>query len=277
MLPDPASIRADVARALEEDVGSGDLTAGLVESAPASARVICREPAVLAGQAWFEESFRQVEPSVSIHWSLADGQRLAVDQEVCRIQGPAPALLTAERTALNFLQTLSGVATTTAAYVEAVAGTGTRILDTRKTLPGLRRAQKYAVTCGGGHNHRMGLYDAILIKENHIAAAGSIAAVLQRARELHPRVGIEIEVEDLAQLEQALAAGARRILLDNFDLESLRRAVALTAGRARLEASGGVDLERVREIARTGVDDISVGAITKNLRSVDFSMRFDVS
>ncbi len=196
---------------------------------------------------------------------------------MCRIQGPAPALLTAERTALNFLQTLSGVATTTAAYVEAVAGTGTRILDTRKTLPGLRRAQKYAVTCGGGHNHRMGLYDAILIKENHIAAAGSIAAVLQRARELHPRVGIEIEVEDLAQLEQALAAGARRILLDNFDLESLRRAVALTAGRARLEASGGVDLERVREIARTGVDDISVGAITKNLRSVDFSMRFDVS
>lgn len=276
MRPDAQWIRADVARALEEDLGSGDLTAGLIDpAATASARVICRQQAVLAGRAWFEESFLQLDAAIDIQWELEDGGRLEPGMTLCRLRGRAASLLSGERTALNFLQTLSGVATATAAYVAAVAGTGARILDTRKTLPGLRRAEKYAVTCGGGHNHRMGLYDAILIKENHIAAAGSIEAVLAKARALHPEVEIEIEVEDLAQLEAALAAGARRVLLDNFDLDDLRRAVAITAGRARLEASGGVDLERVRRIAETGVDDISVGAITKNVHSVDFSMLFD--
>ncbi len=273
---DQKIVHGDVKRALAEDVGGGDLTAELVaDRGSGSARLLCRERAVLAGRQWFEEAFRQVDGSVRVHWRAADGDLLASDSEVCRIEGPVASILTAERTALNFLQTLSGVATATAAYVRAVAGTGARILDTRKTLPGLRHAQKYAVTCGGGHNHRMGLYDAILIKENHIAAAGSIKAVLEQARSLHPEVKIEIEVENLGELEQALAAGARRVLLDNFDLETLRRAVALNGGRARLEASGGVDLERVRAIAETGVDDISVGAITKNVRSVDFSLLLD--
>ncbi len=275
MHPGAETIRDDVARALAEDVGDGDLTAGLVPEGTTRGRVICRESAVLAGRAWFEEVFRQVDASVVLQWQRDDGQAMDGNEVVCTIEGPAASVLTAERTALNFLQTLSGVATATAAYVRAVEGTGARILDTRKTIPGLRRAQKYAVTCGGGHNHRMGLYDAILIKENHIAAAGSIRAVLERAFRLHPGVEVEIEVEDLGQLEEALAAGARRVLLDNFDLASLREAVALNAGRARLEASGGVDLETVRAIAETGVDDISVGAITKNLRSVDFSLLLD--
>jgi len=275
MHPAAETIRDDVARALAEDVGDGDLTAGLVPEGTTRARVICRESAVLAGRAWFEEVFRQVDASVVLQWQRDDGQAMDGNEVVCTIEGPAASVLTAERTALNFLQTLSGVATATAAYVRAVEGTGARILDTRKTIPGLRRAQKYAVTCGGGHNHRMGLYDAILIKENHIATAGSIRAVLERAFRLHPGVEVEIEVEDLGQLEEALAAGARRVLLDNFDLASLREAVALNAGRARLEASGGVDLETVRAIAETGVDDISVGAITKNLRSVDFSLLLD--
>lgn len=275
MLPGAEAVRDDVTRALAEDVGDGDLTAGLVAAGTARARVICRESAVLAGRAWFEEVFRQVDASVVLQWQRDDGQAMDGGEVVCTIEGPAASVLTAERTALNFLQTLSGVATATAAYVRAVEGTGARILDTRKTIPGLRRAQKYAVTCGGGHNHRMGLYDAILIKENHIAAAGSIRAVLERALRLHPGVEVEIEVEDLGQLEEALAAGARRVLLDNFDLASLREAVALNVGRARLEASGGVDLETVRAIAETGVDDISVGAITKNLRSVDFSLLLD--
>ncbi len=275
MHPPPWVVARDVARALEEDVGSGDLTAALVPPGTAAASLVCREAAVLAGRAWFDEAFRQVDPAVEVTWAFGDGDRVAAGSEVCRVHGEASALLTGERTALNLLQTLSGVATATAAYVEAVAGTGARILDTRKTLPGLRRALKYAVTCGGGHNHRMGLHDAILIKENHIAAAGSITAALERARSLHPGVETEIEVEDLDQLHEALAAGARRVLLDNFSLEQLRRAVAVTAGRARLEASGGVDIESVRRIAETGVDDISVGALTKHLRAVDFSFRFD--
>jgi len=276
MLPAMEVIRTDVERALKEDVGAGDLTAGLVPGGTCCrARLLCRESAVLAGRAWFDEVFQQVDASVEIHWNLSDGDTMAKGATVCTLEGSAASLLTAERTALNFLQTLSGVATATAAYVQAVAATGARILDTRKTIPGLRRAQKYAVTCGGGHNHRMGLYDAILIKENHIAAAGSIRAVLERAFRLHPGVEVEIEVEDLGQLEEALAAGAKRVLLDNFDLENLRKAVEMNEGRARLEASGGVDLETVRAIAETGVDDISVGAITKNLRSVDFSLLLD--
>lgn len=276
MLPDADLIGSDVSRALQEDVGGGDLTAALIPSSrTGQARLLCRDDAVLAGQAWFQEVFRQVDGGVQIRWHCEEGARLAAGSLVCSMQGRAGSILTAERTALNFLQTLSGVATATAAYVEAVAGTGVRILDTRKTIPGLRRAEKYAVTCGGGHNHRMGLYDAILIKENHIAAEGSIEAALHKARRLHPEVEIEIEVESLEELDEALAAGAKRVLLDNFSLEMLREAVSLNAGRARLEASGGVALETVRRIAETGVDDISVGAITKNLQSVDFSLRLD--
>ena len=275
MTPERRFIAADVAAALAEDLGTGDLTAELVPDGIARARLLCREAAVLAGRPWFEEVFRQLDPEVSIYWLVEEGGALEPETLVCEIEGPARALLSGERTAINFLQTLSGTATTTAAYVRAVAGTGARILDTRKTLPGLRRAQKYAVTCGGGHNHRMGLYDLILVKENHIAAAGSITAALAAAREKHPGMGVEIEVEDLTQLEEALTAGASRILLDNFSLDELRAAVALTAGRARLEASGGVTLETVRAIAETGVDDISVGALTRDLRSVDFSLRFD--
>jgi len=276
MLPDAEVIGTDVARALREDVGSGDLTASLIPSSSLGrADLTCRDQAVLAGRVWFDEVFRQVDGGVSVSWDFDDGDELASGVRVCRIEGRAASILTAERTALNFLQTLSGVATATAAYVRTVAGTGVRILDTRKTIPGLRQAEKYAVTCGGGHNHRMGLYDAILIKENHIAAEGSISAALEKARRLHPEVEIEIEVENLDELEEALSAGARRILLDNFDLEKLSQAVTLNRGRARLEASGGVDLGSVRAIAETGVDDISVGAITKNLQSVDFSLRLE--
>ena len=276
MLPDAEVIGTDVARALKEDVGSGDLTAALIPSSRlGQAHLVCRDQAVLAGRAWFDEVFRQVDGGLSVSWAFDDGDELASGVRVCSIEGRTASILTAERTALNFLQTLSGVATATAAYVRAVTGTGVRILDTRKTIPGLRQAEKYAVTCGGGHNHRMGLYDAILIKENHIAAEGSIPVALEKARRLHPEVEIEIEVESLEELEEALAAGARRILLDNFDLEKLSRAVTLSRGRARLEASGSVDLGTVRAIAETGVDDISVGAITKNLQSVDFSLRLE--
>ena len=240
--------------------------------------MIARETAVLCGQDWFDAVFRQLDAGVTVTWEAADGDAVGEDQTLCRLQGPARVLLSGERTALNFLQTLSATATRAARYVEAVAGTGARILDTRKTIPGLRLAQKYAVTCGGASNHRIGLFDAILIKENHIAAAGSIEAALAEARRLAADRGgveIEIEVEDLAQLEAALAAGARRVLLDNFDLARLREAVRLNAGRARLEASGGVNLETVRAIAETGVDDISVGEITKDIRAVDLSMRFE--
>ena len=273
--PDPQHIADSVRLALAEDIGSGDLTAALVpDGAQASARVISRQLAVLCGRAWFDEVFRQVDPQARITWLVEDGQMLADGSEVCRIEGSARSLLTAERSALNFLQTLSGTATRAAAYVQAVAGTGARILDTRKTVPGLRLAQKYAVTCGGASNHRVGLYDAILIKENHIAAAGSVAGALQAAQQLGADVEIEIEVEDLEQLQQALNAGARRVLLDNFDLQQLREAVALNAGRARLEASGGVNLQTVHGIAQTGVDDVSVGDITKDVSAVDFSMRF---
>jgi nicotinate-nucleotide pyrophosphorylase (carboxylating) len=273
--PDAGLVRDDVARALREDVGDGDCTAGLIPSdATLETRVICREDAVLAGCAWFDETFRQLDPGIRIDWRSTDGDALGPDHELCRLCGPARAILTGERTALNFLQTLSGTATQTRRYVDAVAGTGAVILDTRKTLPGLRRAQKYAVLCGGGSNHRIGLFDAVLIKENHIAAAGSISLAVQRARQSHPGLLLEVEVETLDQLEEAVRAGAVRALLDNFTLERLREGVRRFKGRIELEASGGIDLQTVRGVAGTGVDFISTGDITKSVRAVDFSMRF---
>jgi len=272
---DPELVRAQVRDALAEDVGSGDLTAALVEAdRQAGAEVICREAAVIAGTAWFDEVFRQLDAGVQVEWEVRDGMAVAAGQRLASLTGRARSILTGERTALNFLQTLSGTASQAAAYVAAVQGTGARILDTRKTLPGLRSAQKYAVTQGGAANHRFGLYDAILIKENHIQAAGSITAALRQARALQAGVPIEIEVENIAGLEEALSAGAERVLLDNFDLAELRQAVAVNAGRARLEASGGVDLASIRRIAETGVDDISIGSITKHLHAIDLSMRF---
>lgn len=276
-LPEPAQIARQVALALTEDVGTGDLTAALIpQDTRARGAVIAREPAVVCGRAWFDEVFRQLDARISVTWDLDDGERMLPGQGLCRLEGPARAMLTGERTALNFLQTLCATATRTRAYVDAVAGTGVRILDTRKTLPGLRAAQKYAVTCGGGHNHRMGLYDAILVKENHIAAAGSIATAVARARHLHPGVPLEVETEDLDELHQALEAGVDVVMLDNFGLDALREAVALNRGRTRLEASGGISLQTVRAIAETGVDEISVGALTKDIQAVDLSMRVGV-
>jgi nicotinate-nucleotide pyrophosphorylase (carboxylating) len=275
MQPD-FDILPQVRAALEEDIGTGDLTAVLIDPAlRVRAEVMSREDAVLCGSAWFDACFRQLDASVGIAWNVMDGMVVRPSQILCELEGPARALLSAERTALNFLQLLSGVATETRRYVEAVAGTDAAILDTRKTLPGLRLAQKYAVRCGGGQNQRVGLYDGVLIKENHILAAGGIAPALARARELAPEgVPIQIEVEGLDELRQALAAGARLILLDNFDLETLREAVRVNAGRAVLEASGGITLDNMRAIAETGVDRISIGSLTKNVRAVDLSMRF---
>ncbi|HEX7811803.1 MAG TPA: carboxylating nicotinate-nucleotide diphosphorylase [Burkholderiales bacterium] len=268
-------ISSNVRHALAEDVGGGDLTAQLVPgSARAHARVISREDAVVCGTAWFEEVFHQLDAAAVVRWRAADGDRVKADQELCEIEGNARGLLTGERTALNFLQTLSAVATGTRSFVDAVTGTRAAILDTRKTLPGLRQALKYAVRCGGGANHRMGLYDGVLIKENHIAAAGGIAQALSRAAEVAQGKPVQIEVETLAQLRQALAAGARLILLDNFDVEGLKEAVRVTGGRAALEASGGVNLDTVRSIAETGVDRISIGTLTKDIRAIDLSMRF---
>jgi nicotinate-nucleotide pyrophosphorylase (carboxylating) len=270
-------VEADVRQALKEDLSeAGDLTAALIPAeALSEASVICREAAVISGIPWFSAVFHQLDPNIEIQWLVKDGEAVMPNQTLCQLQGNSRLLLSGERTALNFLQTLSGTATQVAAYVAAVAGTQTRILDTRKTLPGLRLAQKYAVRCGGGSNHRVGLYDAILIKENHIQAAGSIAAALTTAQAQAPAgVEIEVEVENLDELKQALDAGAKRVLLDNFSLAGLREAVALNQGRARLEASGNVDLKRIRGIAETGVDDISIGALTKHLRAVDLSMRF---
>ncbi|MGE0385914.1 MAG: carboxylating nicotinate-nucleotide diphosphorylase [Gammaproteobacteria bacterium] len=271
---DRDDMRASVRRALQEDVGRGDLTADLVPAtARAQARLIAREPAVLCGCDWFEETFRQLDAGVAFRWHARDGDAIAPDAVLCELSGPARALLTGERTAMNFLQTLSGTATATRACVELIAGTRTRLLDTRKTLPGLRRAQKYAVRCGGGSNHRMGLYDAILIKENHIAAAGSVRAAIAGARAAHPGIPIEAEVETLEQLDEAIAAGADSALLDNFTLAGMREAVSRAAGRVALEASGGIDRDALRAVAETGVDYISVGALTKHLRAVDLSMR----
>jgi len=272
---DPALIESQVRAALDEDVGPGDLTASLLPAdQEARAELVTRESAVLCGTAWFETVFRVLDPAVRIHWEASDGQGIEPGQRLCVIEGRSHVLLTAERTAMNYLQTLSGTATLARRYADAVAGLPVRVLDTRKTLPGLRLQQKYAVRCGGCHNHRLGLFDAILIKENHILAAGSIPAALEAARTLHPGVPVEIEVESLEELEIALDAGAPIVLLDNFTLDDLRRAVAVTSGRAQLEASGGISLETIRAIAETGVDRISVGALTKDVRAVDLSMRF---
>ncbi len=269
------AIESDVERALAEDIGSGDVTARLVpQKETAHAHVFTRETAVLCGSAWFEEVFRQIDAAIAVKWRARDGDRITPNQVVCEVRGRARGMLTAERTALNFLQTLSGVATRTRTFVDAIAGTKALILDTRKTLPGLRQAFKYAVHCGGASNHRMGLFDGILIKENHIAAAGGIEAALRQARQIAGRIPVQIEVESLAQLNAAIEAGAELILLDNFDLAGLREAVKLTAGRAALEASGGVNLDTVRAIAETGVDRISIGTLTKDVRAVDLSMRF---
>ena len=270
-----AEVQRNVLAALVEDIGGGDLTALLT---PASRRsqgtVISREEAILAGTAWFDACFRRLDPVAVIRWHARDGDPVTSGQKLCEIEASTRALLTAERAALNFLQLLSATATTTRRYVNAVAGTGARIVDTRKTLPGLRLAQKYAVTCGGGTNHRLGLYDGILIKENHIMAAGGVTAALEQARAIGRNdVFIQIEVETMEQLAEALDANAGMILLDNMDLAQMRQAVGLTAGRAELEASGGVHLETVRAIAETGVNRISVGNLTKSVRAIDLSLR----
>lgn len=278
-LPPPPRdvVLRDVRRALEEDIGSGDVTADLLPpNAHAHARVVTREAAVLCGRDWAEACFRELDPQARVEWQAADGERVAAGALLCRVEGSARALVCAERTALNFLQTLSATATATAAYVDAVRGTRAKVLDTRKTLPGLRIAQKYAVRAGGGHNHRIGLFDAVLIKENHIAAAGSIGAAIERARALHPGLLVETEVENFQELREALAANADRIMLDEFELHELAHAVAETAGRVPLEVSGSVSLDRMRAIADTGVDYISVGALTKHVRAVDLSMRIDI-
>lgn len=275
VLPSEAVIRAEVRLAIEEDLGGADVTAALVPAdARLAANVICREDAVLAGSAWFESVFAELDRSITVEWLKQDGDALGPDDEVCLVQGPARPVLTGERTALNFLQTLSGTATRTRAYVRAIEGTGCKVLDTRKTIPGLRQAQKYAVRCGGGWNHRLGLWDAILVKENHIAAAGSITAAVEAGHERHPGLLLEVEVETLEQLAEAVEAGAERALLDNFERDRLREAVQRFGGRIQLEASGNVTLETIREVADTGVNYVSVGDITKNLRAVDFSMRF---
>ncbi|SFA83009.1 nicotinate-nucleotide pyrophosphorylase [carboxylating] [Collimonas sp. OK607] len=264
----------NIRTAIAEDVGSGDLTGKLVpEQQMVKARVIVREQAVLCGAPWFEAVMRQLDARIHIDWSYAEGDLMSADSQVCLITAPARALLTAERGALNFLQLLSGVASATRIYVNAIADTKAHILDTRKTLPGLRLAQKYAVRVGGGHNQRLALYDGILIKENHIAAAGGIAAAMQAADKLDAGVTVQIEVESLVQLDEALRAGAKSILLDNFSLDAMRDAVNLTAGRALLEASGGINMETVRAIAETGVDRISIGSLTKDIRATDYSLR----
>ena len=269
-----AAIHADVERALAEDVGGGDITAQLLSPRDwARARVIVRETAVLCGAPWFESVFAQLDSRVQIDWRQAEGARMTADSEVCVIEGPLHALLTGERTALNFLQLLSGVATKVRAYVDAVAGTPALIVDTRKTVPGLRLAQKYAVRVGGARNHRLGLYDGILIKENHIAAAGGVAAAWRAAQALETQLPTQLEVETLKQLDEALAAGASFILLDNFTVEATREALQRTGGRAVLEASGGMTLESVRAVAETGVHRISVGSLTKDIRATDYSMR----
>ncbi len=267
-----------VRSALAEDVGSGDITAHLIpENHSAHASVICREPAVLCGMAWFNAVFAELDTRVQVDWHVHDGAQAVAGQHLCSLQGPARAMLTGERTGLNFLQTLSGTATLARRYADVVADLPVRILDTRKTLPGLRLAQKYAVRIGGCHNHRTGLYDGILIKENHIVAAGSIQQAIQQARAENPGMPVEIEVENTSQIHQALESGAERLLLDNFTLPELKQAVKLVDGRAELEASGGITLENLREVALAGVDFISIGTLTKNLQSIDLSMLFDQS
>ena len=271
-----ARIEQDARRALDEDIGNGDITAQLIsEDRICAARVYTRDKAVLCGRNWFDAVFRQLDSAVEFNWYATDGEAIVPQQLVCTLRGPARCLLSGERTALNFLQTLSGTASLANAYAKQLAGLNTRILDTRKTIPGLRRAQKYAVRCGGCHNHRMGLYDAFLIKENHIAAAGSIEGAINRARAFNTEAMVEVEVENQEELEQALEAGADRILLDNFSVDAIRQAVTLTGQRAKLEASGGITLETLRQYAETGVDYISIGTLTKDIHAIDFSMRFE--
>ncbi len=277
----PRDLASQVEAALREDLGGGDVTAALVPAAQrVRGSVISREPAILAGRPWAEATFRHLDPHVQLSWHASDGEPIATNQVVFDIAGSARPVLSGERTALNFLQLLSATATVTQRFVQAVAGTGCTILDTRKTLPGLRSAQKYAVRCGGGHNHRMGLYDQILIKENHIAAAGSLGGAIRAARSHSPGLSVEVEVESLAELGEALGAGPDIVMLDDFTLADLRAAVALNRQRGRpvkLEASGSVSLETVRAVAETGVDCISIGALTKHVRAVDLSMRLEFS
>jgi nicotinate-nucleotide pyrophosphorylase (carboxylating) len=275
--PVPENVEVIARAALMEDVGTGDLTALVIPpSIRCDARVSVREHAVLCGIPWFEAVYRLIDREISIDWHAADGDEVDAGFTICRLRGCARNLLTGERTALNFLQTLSGTATVTREYVRVLEGTRARLLDTRKTIPGLRLAQKYAVVCGGGHNHRFGLYDAILIKENHIAAAGSIGGAVRAARKARTDVPVEVEVESLDQVEEALEAGAKMLLLDNLSIEQIREAVSRVAGRALLEASGGLDQSRLRQVAETGVDCISVGALTKHLRSIDMTMRVEM-
>ncbi|KDB08313.1 nicotinate-nucleotide pyrophosphorylase [Burkholderia sp. lig30] len=270
-----AAMTRNVRDALAEDVGEADWTSLLIDpDASAEAVLTVREPALLCGRPWFDETLQQVDPRITIEWFVGEGERMREGQAVCRIAGPARGMLTAERTALNFIQLLSGVATETNVMTRIVEGTSARILDTRKTLPGLRLAQKYAVCIGGGENHRRGLYDGILIKENHIAAGGGIASTLRATQALGAGVPVQVEVETLDELNEALAGGAAAILLDNFSIEAMREAVRVTAGRAELEVSGGVTEETLRTIAETGVDRISLGKLTKNVRAIDFSLRF---
>jgi len=273
----PADIAAVVSQALAEDIGRGDLSAALVPaSTHADATIITREAAVLCGIPWVAEIFRQLDPSVQLHWPVNEGQAVEADAIVCQLSGPARSLLTGERAALNFLQTLSATATQARRYADAIAGSGATVLDTRKTIPGLRSAQKYACAQGGCRNHRLGLDDGILIKENHISACGGIGAAVDRARQIAPMLTrIEVEVETLGQVKQALSAGCDALLLDNFSLAQLREAVALCAGRASTEASGNIDLQTITEVATTGVDFISTGAITKHIQAIDLSMRIN--
>ncbi len=272
----PDDLDAVVTAALAEDVGSGDITAELIPARhTCMADVVCNETAVLAGQPWFDRVFTTLDPAIVLQWSYSDGDEMLPAAVVCRISGPTRGIVTGERTALNFLQTMSGTATVTRHYVAALSGSATRVLDTRKTLPGLRTAQKYAVRCGGGVNHRMGLSDAVLIKENHIAAAGSIAAALATVRRTHPDIKIEVEVENMSELEQAVDAGAEMIMLDNFPTGAIRDATAFVDGRAVIEISGNVDLANLADIEDTGADYVSIGALTKHVRAIDFSMRIE--
>lgn len=272
-----AEIEANVRRALFEDVGSGDITAQLIPAERlAKATIITRDTAVISGTAWVDAVFRQLDPRVAVHWQVTDGDRVKPNQALFHLEGPARSLLTGERSALNFLQMLSGVATCARFYADKVANTQVKLLDTRKTLPGLRLAQKYAVTCGGCHNHRIGLFDAFLIKENHIAACGGIAQAISAARKIAPSKPVEVEVESLDELNQALTAGADIIMLDELSLDDMREAVRLTAGRAKLEASGGINDTTLLPIAETGVDYISIGVLTKDVKAVDLSMRLSL-
>ena len=270
-------ITENVRSALAEDIGSGDITAQLIPAAQrAQARIITREDAIVCGTAWVDEVFRQLDADVTVDWNVRDGERAQADQTLFTLEGPARALLSGERSALNFLQLLSGVATRCREYADLVEGTAVQLLDTRKTIPGLRLAQKYAVTCGGCHNHRIGLYDAFLIKENHIAACGGIAQAISAAHRIAPGRSVEIEVEDLSELRQALEAGADIIMLDELSFEDIRTAVALSAGRAKLEASGGINRDTLRAYAETGVDYISIGSLTKDVKAIDLSMRLSL-